>query len=195
MPRRSQEEGWFTLRWQAGKVELLDQRKLPGQEHYLSLGEVDEVAEAIETLAVRGAPAIGCAAAMGVALGAWRSSAAETDDLVAELETRDNIITMGFFVNHVARAKKWLAKDDPYLTNVIGGGDWAEDRIVPDCIRALEAGKPIRLRNPDATRPWQHVLDPLNGYLALAAALAEDPEKFGGAWNFGPEVGATEGGG
>ncbi len=74
--------------------------------------------------------------------------------------------------------------------NVIGGGDWAEDRIVPDCIRALEAGKPIVLRNPDATRHWQHVLDPLNGYLTLAAALVEDPEKFAGAWNFGPEVGA-----
>jgi CDP-glucose 4,6-dehydratase len=74
--------------------------------------------------------------------------------------------------------------------NVIGGGDWAEDRIIPDCIRALEAGKPIVLRSPDATRPWQHVLDPLNGYLMLAAALVDKPEKFAGAWNFGPEVGA-----
>ncbi len=73
--------------------------------------------------------------------------------------------------------------------NVIGGGDWAEDRIVPDCIRALEAGKPIIVRNPDATRPWQHVLDPLNGYLTLAEALVESPEKFAGAWNFGPEAG------
>ena len=74
--------------------------------------------------------------------------------------------------------------------NVIGGGDWAEDRIIPDCIRALEAGKPIVLRNPEATRPWQHVLDPLNGYLTLAASLAENPETFRGAWNFGPDVGA-----
>ncbi|MBC8337545.1 MAG: CDP-glucose 4,6-dehydratase [Alphaproteobacteria bacterium] len=74
--------------------------------------------------------------------------------------------------------------------NVIGGGDWAEDRIIPDCIRALEAGNPIKLRNPDATRPWQHVLDPLNGYLTLAAALADKPEDFSGSWNFGPEVGA-----
>lgn len=87
-PRGSEEEGWFTLRWHAGRVELLDQRKLPGQEHYLSLGEVDEVAEAIETLAIRGAPAIGCAAAMGVALGSWQSRATETNDLVAELEAR-----------------------------------------------------------------------------------------------------------
>lgn len=74
--------------------------------------------------------------------------------------------------------------------NVIGGGDWAEDRIVPDCVRALEARKPIILRNPDATRPWQHVLDPLNGYLKLAAVLANYPKIFSGAWNFGPEVGA-----
>ena len=54
----------------------------------------------------------------------------------------------------------------------------------------LEAGKPIVLRNPDATRPWQHVLDPLNGYLTLAAALVKNPEIFRGAWNFGPDVGA-----
>ncbi len=74
--------------------------------------------------------------------------------------------------------------------NVIGGGDWAADRIVPDCIRALEAKKPIALRNPDATRPWQHVLDPLHGYLRLAMALTRDPAGFGGSWNFGPEIGA-----
>ena len=67
--------GWFTLRWRAGAVELLDQRQLPGEECYLLLREVDELAEAIETLAIRGAPAIGCAAAMGVALGAARSAA------------------------------------------------------------------------------------------------------------------------
>ena len=72
--------------------------------------------------------------------------------------------------------------------NVIGGGDWAVDRIVPDCIRALESGAPISLRNPDATRPWQHVLDPLNGYLRLAAALETEPETYRGSWNFGPEI-------
>jgi len=79
--------GWFTIRWQAGAVELLDQRRLPGEEIYLLLREVDELAEAIETLAIRGAPAIGCAAAMGVALGAERSAAAEVADLVRDLET------------------------------------------------------------------------------------------------------------
>lgn len=70
--------------------------------------------------------------------------------------------------------------------NVIGGGDWAADRIVPDCIRAVEAGDPIRLRNPQATRPWQHVLEPLSGYLLLAAQLRKEPDKYRGSWNFGP---------
>lgn len=72
--------------------------------------------------------------------------------------------------------------------NVIGGGDWAVDRIIPDCIRAIEAGIPVRLRNPDATRPWQHVLEPLSGYLLLAARLYENPKHWGGAWNFGPST-------
>lgn len=75
--------------------------------------------------------------------------------------------------------------------NVIGGGDWAVDRIVPDCIRAIRAEQPIRLRNPRATRPWQHVLEPLSGYLLLAARLRESPALYGGAWNFGPPAGET----
>lgn len=70
--------------------------------------------------------------------------------------------------------------------NVIGGGDWAVDRIVPDCIRAISADKPVVLRNPQATRPWQHVLEPLAGYLLLAARLRERPMNYAGAWNFGP---------
>lgn len=74
--------------------------------------------------------------------------------------------------------------------NVIGGGDWATDRIVPDCIRALEAGKDIIVRNPHATRPWQHVLDALSGYLLLGARMRTDPAKFGGPWNFGPYMNA-----
>ncbi|MDT8445890.1 MAG: CDP-glucose 4,6-dehydratase [bacterium] len=72
--------------------------------------------------------------------------------------------------------------------NVIGGGDWALDRIFPDCVRSLVANQPIGVRNPIATRPWQHVLDPLSGYLRLGALLLEEPKKFGGAWNFGPSV-------
>ena len=70
--------------------------------------------------------------------------------------------------------------------NVIGGGDWAKDRIIPDCIRALSKGEPIIVRNPKATRPWQHVLDPLSGYLLLARRLLDNPVQLSGAWNFGP---------
>ena len=70
--------------------------------------------------------------------------------------------------------------------NVIGGGDWAKDRIVSDCIRSLSANKPIEVRSPMAIRPWQHVLEPLSGYLWLGARLNEDPHRFSGGWNFGP---------
>ncbi len=72
--------------------------------------------------------------------------------------------------------------------NVIGGGDWGEDRLLPDVFRALTAGAPVRLRRPDATRPWQHVLDPLSGYLILAETLAEEGAKEAPpALNFGPD--------
>jgi len=70
--------------------------------------------------------------------------------------------------------------------NVIGGGDWATDRIVPDIIRSLQKGEPVIVRNPGAIRPWQHVLEPLSGYLLLGARLVDDPVKYAGAWNFGP---------
>jgi len=70
--------------------------------------------------------------------------------------------------------------------NVIGGGDWQTDRLIPDCIRALQERKTITIRNPRATRPWQHVLEPLAGYLRLAEKLAAAPARFSGAWNFGP---------
>jgi CDP-glucose 4,6-dehydratase len=72
--------------------------------------------------------------------------------------------------------------------NVIGGGDWATDRIIPDCIRALESDNPIVLRNPNATRPWQHVLEPINGYLMLGTQLYNNPKSFEGSWNFGPST-------
>jgi len=75
--------------------------------------------------------------------------------------------------------------------NVIGGGDWSKDRLIPDCIRALQAGQPINIRNPLHTRPWQFVLEPLAGYLTLAATLYGEPEKYSGPWNFGPDLGAT----
>jgi CDP-glucose 4,6-dehydratase len=70
--------------------------------------------------------------------------------------------------------------------NVIGGGDWADNRIFPDCMRALMSDKPIIIRNPQAVRPWQHVLEPLSGYLTLGSLLYTDGKKYSGAWNFGP---------
>jgi CDP-glucose 4,6-dehydratase len=74
--------------------------------------------------------------------------------------------------------------------NVIGGGDWGKDRIIPDCVRALSANESIGIRNPRAVRPWQHVLEPLSGYLLLGAFLSQEPRKYSGAWNFGPEDGS-----
>ena len=70
--------------------------------------------------------------------------------------------------------------------NVIGGGDWARDRLVPDAVRALTAGRPFEVRNPAAIRPWQHALDPIRGILMLAQRLVESPEHGSGGWNFGP---------
>jgi CDP-glucose 4,6-dehydratase len=70
--------------------------------------------------------------------------------------------------------------------NVIGGGDWAPDRIIPDCIRALESNKSIEIRNPKAIRPWQHVLEPLSGYMLLAKKMWDEPTKYCESWNFGP---------
>lgn len=74
--------------------------------------------------------------------------------------------------------------------NVIGGGDWAEDRLLPDCVRAFRAGRPLLLRQPAAIRPWQHVLEPLSGYLALAGRLlGPEGQDYAESWNFGPEAG------
>ena len=76
--------------------------------------------------------------------------------------------------------------------NVIGGGDWQTDRLVPDCIRALKKGEPIKVRNPQSVRPWQFVLEPLAGYLLVAEKLMrEDGDKFAGAWNFAPSADTT----
>ena len=75
--------------------------------------------------------------------------------------------------------------------NVIGGGDWAEDRLVPDMMRAVAAGTPVEIRNPHATRPWQHVLEPLGGYLLVGQKLLEGRSEFSKGWNFGPDDDAT----
>jgi CDP-glucose 4,6-dehydratase len=70
--------------------------------------------------------------------------------------------------------------------NVIGGGDWAEDRLIPDIMRAITDGRPVNIRNPHAIRPWQHVLEPLSGYLLLAQKLYEEGATYAEGWNFGP---------
>lgn len=72
--------------------------------------------------------------------------------------------------------------------NVIGGGDWALDRIIPDCIKALEANLPIEIRSPKAIRPWQHVLEPLSGYMLLAQKMWDEPTNYSEGWNFGPRT-------
>ena len=72
--------------------------------------------------------------------------------------------------------------------NVIGGGDWAKDRIIPDCIRSIEAEQPIAIRNRHAVRPWQHVLEPLSGYMLLAQKMWQEPTKYCEGWNFGPKM-------
>jgi CDP-glucose 4,6-dehydratase len=75
--------------------------------------------------------------------------------------------------------------------NVIGGGDWATDRLLPDFFRALDSGRSLEVRHPQATRPWQHVLEPLSGYILLAQSLLADPSRYADAWNFGPRDGDT----
>jgi len=74
--------------------------------------------------------------------------------------------------------------------NVIGGGDWREDRLVPDCIKALKKSQPVCIRSPRSVRPWQHVLEPLSGYLLLASRMYDDGNEYSGAWNFGPYHGS-----
>jgi CDP-glucose 4,6-dehydratase len=105
-------------------------------------------------------------AAAELAIASWRSS----------------------FCGSAAHQTPCLAIATARAGNVIGGGDWADDRIVPDAIRALSNGKPIPVRNPQATRPWQHVLEPLGGYLCLAQALACDYHPPCEAFNFGPAL-------
>jgi len=84
-------------------------------------------------------------------------------------------------------AEKDIALSTARAGNVIGGGDWAEDRLIPDAIRKWEAGETLYLRHPEAIRPWQHVLDPLSGYLSLAEASYNAP-NIAGAYNFGPNI-------
>ena len=89
------------------------------------------------------------------------------------------------FFNHLGSAKIATGR----AGNVIGGGDWADDRLIPDILKSFKNNEPVVVRNPFATRPWQHVLEPLSGYLILAERLYLDGDKCAEAWNFGPEDG------
>lgn len=91
-----------------------------------------------------------------------------------------------FFFQNAAQGRT-IGAASARAGNVIGGGDWGADRLVPDCIRALSENQAIGIRNPRAIRPWQHVLEPLSGYLRLGAALWRNPQKYSGPWNFGPD--------
>lgn len=95
------------------------------------------------------------------------------------------------FMNPAEYEKHGKAIASVRAGNVIGGGDWAKDRIIPDCIRAIEAGEPIKIRNRHAVRPWQHVLEPLRGYMMLAKKMWEEPTQYCEGWNFGPEMDAV----
>lgn len=100
-------------------------------------------------------------------------------EIVVESYTRS-------FFNPAAYAGHQKAISAVRAGNVIGGGDYADDRIIPDIVRALEFGETVKLRNPASVRPWQHVLEPLGAYLSLAAKMTEDPINFSTAFNFGP---------
>jgi CDP-glucose 4,6-dehydratase len=94
------------------------------------------------------------------------------------------LVTASFRHSYFASGKPAVAS--ARAGNVIGGGDWARDRLVPDLVQAFAEGRPAQVRNPLAVRPWQHVLDPLHGYLRLAERLCEDPARHAEGWNFGP---------
>jgi CDP-glucose 4,6-dehydratase len=90
------------------------------------------------------------------------------------------------FFSAVRLAEHGVAVATVRAGNVIGGGDWSRDRLVPDLIRGFMAGEPIPIRNPHSTRPWQHVMEPLSGYMLLAERMLADPARFATAFNFGP---------
>jgi CDP-glucose 4,6-dehydratase len=96
------------------------------------------------------------------------------------------LVTAAWRTSFCQNTKSNLGIASARAGNVIGGGDWASDRLIPDCVRALSSGQTIGIRNPTSTRPWQYVLDPLCGYLILAERLTAAPESYAQAWNFGP---------
>jgi len=91
------------------------------------------------------------------------------------------------FFTHGDSLKRQIGAASVRAGNVVGGGDWGKDRLIPDCIRAFSSHQIIGIRNPNSIRPWQHVLEPLSGYLWLGALLSSEPYYCSGAWNFGPD--------
>ncbi len=100
------------------------------------------------------------------------------------------LVTLSYrnsYFNPKEYSKHGVALASARAGNVIGGGDWADDRLIPDFIRAINKGKEVKIRCPYAIRPWQHVLEPLSGYLSLAAKLFNEGANYAGSWNFGPD--------
>lgn len=89
------------------------------------------------------------------------------------------------FLNPINQNDRKIAISSARAGNVIGGGDWGEDRLIPDCVKTLSQNKIINIRNPQATRPWQYVLEPLSGYLLLGSKMHKDGKRYSSAWNFG----------
>lgn len=125
----------------------------------------------------------------------WLRGYRETDrmggyDPYSNSKACSELITNSYrnsFFNPNRYAEHGISLASARAGNVIGGGDWAKDRLIPDCIRALLQGEVIRIRHPQAIRPWQHVLEPLYGYLVLAQDLLEKGPEFAEGWNFGPD--------
>jgi CDP-glucose 4,6-dehydratase len=120
----------------------------------------------------------------------WARSYRETDrlgghDPYSSSKACAELVTATYRKSFLAEAGIQLAS--VRAGNVIGGGDWATDRLIPDFLRAVDARKSLSIRSPHAIRPWQHVLEPLSGYLLLAERLVTEGSKFAEAWNFGPE--------
>ncbi len=108
-------------------------------------------------------------------------------DMYSSSKGCSEILTSSYRRSFLANGKSF-ALASARAGNVIGGGDWAKDRLIPDCIRAFQKGETVEIRNPRATRPWQLVLEPLAGYLRLGQKLLEDGAKYAAGYNFGPEM-------
>lgn len=123
----------------------------------------------------------------------WEWGYKETDalggkDIYSGSKAAAEVICHSYCASFFTTPEKGIRIATARAGNVIGGGDWSRDRIVVDCINAWSQGAPVELRSPNATRPWQHVLEPLSGYLVLGQALYQNPNLHGEAFNFGPDA-------